>query len=474
MVQEQFQARRNHLALLLPPEEARPWPFDPCWQLYGRCACAQKNAASRELPGVSSVRRLPHGNTYSMQLVVISAPQGAFMRAIHGLIPNIPSAQNNLLICFSHLRWNFVYQRPQHLLSRAAKSDIVYFLEEPVFEDISSPRLDLRTTDEGVMVGVPILPHGMSHEQVVEAQQELLDDLLLGLPDRPIILWYYTPMALEFSRHLRPDVCVYDNMDELSAFRGAPPPLIAMERELFERADVIFTGGESLYEAKQGRHHNVRCFPSSIDVSHFGKARLSSLAPAADQAGLPAPRLGFFGVIDERMDIDLVGEMADLRPDWQFIMIGPVVKIDPNSLPQRANLQWLGPREYRDLPRYLKGWDVGIMPFAMNEATRFISPTKTPEFLAAGIPVVSTPIKDVVRPYGKLGLVEIASDAEDMVAKCEMLLSRPKQPWLASVDEHLSKNSWDRTWERMREAMGRVTPRAEKLRAPARQESANV
>jgi UDP-galactopyranose mutase len=409
-----------------------------------------------------------------MQLVITSAPQGAFMRAIHGHIPNIPAAPTNLLICFSHLRWNFVYQRPQHLLSRAAKSDIVYFLEEPVFEDVSSPRLDLRVTDEGVVVGVPVLPHGLSGQQVVEIQQELLDDLLTTLPDRRMIFWYYTPMAMEFSRHVRPDVCIYDNMDELSAFRGAPAPLLALERELFERADIVFTGGESLYEAKQGRHHNVRCFPSSIDVSHFGKARLASLENADDQSSLPAPRLGFFGVIDERMDIDLVGQLADLRPDWQIVMIGPVVKIDPNSLPQRPNLHWLGGREYRDLPRYLKGWDVGIMPFAMNEATRFISPTKTPEFLAAGVPVVSTPIKDVVRPYGKMGLVEIADGAEEMVAKCELLLSRPRQPWLSTVDEHLSKNSWDKTWERMREAIDRVMLPVEKIRAPALRESVNV
>lgn len=396
------------------------------------------------------------------------------MRAIHSHLPNIPAAPASLLICFSHLRWNFVYQRPQHLLSRAAKSDIVYFLEEPIFGDVSSPHLDLRKTDEGVVVGVPMLPHGLSGEQVIEIQQDLLDELLSTLPDRPMILWYYTPMALEFSRHLRPDVCIYDNMDELSAFRGAPAPLLVLERELFNFADIVFTGGESLYEAKQGRHHDVRCFPSSIDVSHFGKARLSTLEHASDQAHVSAPRLGFFGVIDERMDIDLVGEMADLRPDWQFVMIGPVVKIDPASLPKNANLHWLGSREYRDLPRYLKGWDVGVMPFALNEATRFISPTKTPEFLAAGIPVVSTPIKDVIRPYGQLGLVEIAETAEEMIAKCELLLARPKQPWLSTVDEHLSKNSWDKTWERMRDAIGRVMPRVEKVRAPVRREVANV
>jgi glycosyltransferase involved in cell wall biosynthesis len=172
-----------------------------------------------------------------------------------------------------------------------------------------------------------------------------------------------------------------------------------------------------------------------------------------DQARIPHPRLGFFGVIDERMDIDLVGAAADLRPDWQFVMIGPVVKIDPATLPKRPNIHWLGGKSYADLPRYLAGWDVGFMAFAMNEATRFISPTKTPEFLAAGVPVVSTPINDVVRPYGEKGLVEIAATAQEVVQKAEALLARPKEAWLQRVDRHLAAGSWDKTWAAMQRLM---------------------
>jgi glycosyltransferase involved in cell wall biosynthesis len=239
-------------------------------------------------------------------------------------------------------------------------------------------------------------------------------------------------------------------MDELSAFRGAPPELVVLERELFLKADVVFTGGHSLYDAKRRRHHNIHPFPSSIEVSHFANARRSMTEPP-DQARIGGPRLGFFGVIDERMDLDLVAGIADSRPCWQLVMIGPVVKIDPATLPLRPNLHWIGPRDYRELPAYLAGWDVAIMPFAINEATRFISPTKTPEYLAGGVPVVSTPITDVVRPYGERGFVEIASDAAGFVAKAAALMQRPKERWLAEVDDYLAATSWDDTWARMKE-----------------------
>jgi glycosyltransferase involved in cell wall biosynthesis len=248
-------------------------------------------------------------------------------------------------------------------------------------------------------------------------------------------------------------------MDELSAFRGASAELLALEQRLFARTDLVFTGGMSLYEAKRNRHHSVHAFPSSIDFDHFAKARHASGAEPQDQARIPRPRLGFFGVIDERMDIDLVGAVADLRPNWHFVMIGPVVKIEPETLPRRPNIHWIGGKSYQDLPRYLAGWDVGFMPFALNEATRFISPTKTPEFLAGGIPVVSTPITDVVRPYGEKGLVEIARTAPEVVEKAETLLARPREAWLQRVDRHLSAGSWDKTWMAVHRLMAHALDR---------------
>jgi glycosyltransferase involved in cell wall biosynthesis len=357
-----------------------------------------------------------------------------------------------LLLCLSHLRWDFVFQRPQHLLTRAARDHDVVFFEEPVFKPgVPAPRLDRHPVPEGVSVAVPVLPEGMAGNAaaVADAQRAMLDGLLAPEAGRRLIAWFYTPMALEFAGHLAPGVTVYDCMDELSAFRGAPPGLLRLEQALLDRADLVFTGGRSLYEAKRGRHPRVFCFPSSIDAAHFGQARARRPDPA-DQAGIPRPRIGFFGVVDERMDLELVRALAERRPDWRFVMIGPVAKVDPEALPRLPNLHWLGGKRYAELPAYLSGWDAGFMPFALNESTRFISPTKTPEFLAAGLPVVSTPVLDVVRDYGEDGLVEIARGPEAFADALARALSRPRTEWLRAVDRRLAEISWDRTWEEMR------------------------
>jgi len=352
-----------------------------------------------------------------------------------------------VLLVLSHLRWDFVFQRPQHLMTRAAASQEVVFLEEPVFEAGAQPRLD-RLERGAVTVMRPVLPEGMSHEVSVATQRALLETVLAPRAGRPLVAWYYSPMFMAIAPQIAADCIVYDCMDELSAFRGAPPEMIEFERRLLARADLVFTGGRSLYEAKRGRHASVHCFPSSIDAKHFGQARQAPAEPES-LGGIPHPRLGFFGVVDERMDIGLVAELAALRPDWHLCMIGPVVKIDPAHLPQAANIHWLGGRDYKELPAYLGHWDLGFMPFALNESTRFISPTKTPEFLAAGLPVVSTAVTDVVRDYGEAGFVEIAQDAKEMALKGEMLLKRPREAWLAKVDAKLATDSWDRTWSRM-------------------------
>ncbi|MGK7861050.1 glycosyltransferase [Falsiroseomonas sp. E2-1-a4] len=353
-----------------------------------------------------------------------------------------------VLLCLSHLRWDFVFQRPQHLMTRAAQDHEVIFFEEPLQEAIPQPRLDLSMQQGGVLRAVPVLPHGLDAAASAAALRVLLDAMLAERAGRPLIAWFYTPMALTFADHLRPDVTIYDCMDELSAFRGAPPAMLAMERRLLDLADEVFTGGRSLFEAKRDRHDRVHCFPSSIDTAHFGRARGELPEPAA-LAGIPHPRIGFFGVIDERMDLALVAAFAALRPDMHLIMLGPVVKIDPASLPQGPNLHWLGGRRYDELPDYLAHWDLGFMPFALNESTRFISPTKTPEFLASGLPVLSTPVVDVVRDYGEAGLVEIVESAAELAEQADALLARPREPFLARVDQQLAKNSWDMTWARM-------------------------
>jgi UDP-galactopyranose mutase len=263
-------------------------------------------------------------------------------------------------------------------------------------------------------------------------------------------LWYYTPMFLGFTSHLASRLVVYDCMDELSAFKGAAPEMKAKEAELLRRAELVFTGGQSLYEAKKETHPKVYCLPSSIDFKHFSQARTWKSEPV-DQQSIPSPRLGYFGVIDERMDLELLAALAVAHPEWQLVMVGPVVKIDPASLPRRDNIHYLGMKSYKELPAYLAGWDVALLPFALNESTRFISPTKTPEYLAGGRPVVSTPITDVVRPYGERGLIRVGSTPEEFIAEVEASLqaSAHYAAWLRQVDKFLHNNSWDNTWNRM-------------------------
>jgi UDP-galactopyranose mutase len=354
------------------------------------------------------------------------------------------------LFVFSHLRWDFVFQRPQHLLSRYVESRRVYYFEEPIFGFSKTPQAVLRRTEEGVKVVVPYLPDGLSPQAQADILRKLLDDVMVEERIRDYALWYYTPMALSFTKHLKPKSIIFDCMDELSAFKFAPPELIEMESELLNKADIVFTGGHSLFEAKKHRHSNIHPFPSSIDYNHFAKARGAVTEPA-DQAKIPHPRLGFFGVIDERMNIELLEGLAKARPEWQIVMIGPVVKIDPATLPKLPNIHYLGKKDYKELPAYLAGWDCALMPFALNESTRFISPTKTPEYLAAGRPVVSTSIRDVVKPYGHEKLVHIADTAEEFVSACEKAMHEAKHDaeWKVRVDEFLALNSWDITWRNM-------------------------
>ena len=355
------------------------------------------------------------------------------------------------LICFSHLRWDFVFQRPQHLLTRFARDHRVFFIEEPFFGD-DGPRFDISQRENGLHVIQPHLPNGCDVDAV-------MNDLIAGLKaDKKIencVVWFYTPMMIRFADGLEPAAIVYDCMDELSMFKGAPPELIPREDELFERADLVFTGGQSLFEAKRDKHPAVYAFPSSIDVEHFEQALNVEKEPA-DQKDIPHPRIGFCGVIDERTDIELLREIAELRPEYQYIMIGPIVKIDENDLPHLDNIHYLGGKDYSDLPAYIGGWDVAMMPFALNDSTRFISPTKTPEYLAAGRPVVSTAIRDVVRPYGEKGLVHIAATAEEFVRAIETALSEESENRRAKAAEHLATMSWDKTQNAMAELIDEV------------------
>ncbi|HEX3700682.1 MAG TPA: UDP-galactopyranose mutase [Phenylobacterium sp.] len=352
-------------------------------------------------------------------------------------------------------------------MTRFAKERRVIVWEEPMFGPPErTPRLDSSVCAEsGVVVLTPVLPEGSAGEDHTAMLRGLLDTVL-ATAEGDVIRWYYTPMMLPFSRHIEAVCTVYDCMDELANFKFAPPELTLLERELMSLADVVFTGGYSLWEAKRDRHPNIHPFPSSVDRAHFARARVLRGEPE-DQAQLSWPRLGFYGVVDERMDLGLLAALADARPDWSLVILGPVVKIDPADLPRRPNIHYLGGKDYEELPRYLAGWDVALMPFAINESTRFISPTKTPEYLAGGRPVVSTPIVDVARHYGELEAVKIAATPTEFVEACDqaLALSRLKGDWLKAVDATLSALSWDETFARMNLEISRAAARRDTAKA---------
>lgn len=389
-------------------------------------------------------------------------PLRASTNAVRPSAETAEHAQNQLhklpdLVCFAHLHWDFVWQRPQHLLSRFAQYGRVFYVEEPFYhaDDLVEPHIEIKERQNGLKVVVVHLPNRLRADDTAadQAQFEQLSKYFNEQRISNFVAWYYTPMALGKSRQFKPSLTVYDCMDELANFKGAHPELRKREQELFRLADLVFTGGHTLYEAKREQHPDAHPFPSSIDKDHFGKARTKTTEPK-DQASIPHPRVGFFGVVDERLDIELLGQLALNHPEWQFVIIGPVVKIDPAALPRTSNIHYLGGKDYQELPAYLQGWDVATLLFADNESTKFISPTKTPEYLAAGRPVVSTPIRDVVRPYGDLNLVQIADNAKDFGAAIEKALVQAQDAdWRQRTDDYLATISWDQTWQQMVELM---------------------
>lgn len=363
-------------------------------------------------------------------------------------------ARNSDLVCLAHLRWDSALQRPQHLLTRFSRERRVFYIEEPVYGD--SIRLEISPREHGLHVVTPHLPAPMAEADLHQVMRGLIDRLFEDLGIANPVLWFYTPMAVPFTNHLRPRLVVYDCMDELSGFAGAPPTTREREAHLLAWADLVFTSGQSLYEAKRARHPQVHSFPSSIDREHFAQARRIRTDPA-DQAGIPHCRAGFFGVVDERFDAALLDGVARAMPDWHFVIVGPVLHIDPAILPHHGNIHYLGGKDYQDLPHYLAGWDVALLPLVHDDSTRFINPTETSEYLSAGCPVVSTSITDVVRPFGELGMARIADGVAGFVEAIGDALKDSDQPrWNAKVDRHVGNRSWDSTWSAMRDLMGQA------------------
>jgi len=361
-----------------------------------------------------------------------------------------------MLVAFSHLRWGFVWQRPQHLLTRFAREMPVVVVEEPEYH-LQSADVRVRQ-DHGVTVVTPLLPwtdeqYGFGNH--VNGQISRLVEPFIRLGADPI-LWYYTPMALGAEpATIRPRLTIYDAMDDLASFRAAPPELRRREARLLSTVDLVFTGGPTLYRQRRDMHPSVHCFPSGVEAAHFASTSVSSHEELARQR---RPILGYYGVIDERLDLDLLAEIADRRPDWTIALIGPVAKIDESTIPVRDNIVRFGQQAYDDLPAFLACFDVALMPFARNEATRAISPTKTLEYLAGGKPVVSTPITDVIALYGDA--VEIAATGEEFVAAAESVLNRTSdadRQWRTRAARLVAAHDWDCIAESMLAVMSRAS-----------------
>lgn len=350
------------------------------------------------------------------------------------------------LVVFSHLRWDFVFQRPQHLLTRFARIGNVLFIEEPVY-DPGPPFVEISEPCANVRVFRPHTPiHAAGfHDDQMAVLAGLLSSAIKAASIGNYCAWFYTPMALPLLQILTPRAVIYDCMDELSAFSRAPLLMTQREQALLKVADVVFTGGPSLYEAKRMLHPSVHCFPSAVDAEHFARGSEAATAHPA-LAALDHPRVGFFGVVDERFDRDLLAALAQARPEWQICIVGPVVKIDPAQLPHSPNIHYFGQQTYADLPYFLAGWDVCLLPFALNEATRYISPTKTLEYMAAERPVVSTAITDVASLYGDLVL--IAHSRAEFVDACARALNETPQECAMrrlSMRRRVAGMSWDNT-----------------------------
>jgi glycosyltransferase involved in cell wall biosynthesis len=373
------------------------------------------------------------------------------------------------LIVFCHLRWDFVFQRPQHLMTRLAEHYRILFVEEPVYDE-GEAHLQKTAVAPNITVCRPhtgIQAPGFHDDQIPTLQALLAD--LVPEGERPVV-WFYTPMALPLLQGFDPALVIYDCMDELAAFKNAPKQLLQRESALLNIADLVFTGGPSLYQSKRDRHSNAHCFSSSVDARHFRKALDRGCSHPA-QEHLPRPRLGFYGVIDERFDTDLIRQVAMARPDWQIVLVGPVVKIDPANLPHATNIHYMGQRTYEQLPQFLAGWDVCLLPFALNESTKFISPTKVLEYMAAELPSVSTPITDVKVPYGDV--VAIADTPEKFIAACDRMLAMTADQRAALVERMraiVAGTSWDLTAGKMHHLIQTTAPSNKARRFIARAE----
>jgi glycosyltransferase involved in cell wall biosynthesis len=352
------------------------------------------------------------------------------------------------IIALCHLSWNWVWQRPQQFLSRLAKTHPILFVET-YCSDTPTGFIRLHSPEghPNVTVCETHLPASRwSDGRFIDRERRRLlrNTLANELAGRfdDAILWFNDPMAVTaFAGYLDESLIVYDCMDELSQFKGAPPALIEREYELLEVADVVFCGGRKMRDKRVRINPNSHFYGTGVDCRHFGSARSPSLAVDSAIAALRGPVLGYFGVVDERIDYELLAALADADPTWHVVMVGPTAKVDPAQFPRRSNLHFLGGRPYAQLPAITKGFSVCLMPFALNEATEYINPTKALEYMAAGRPVVSTALDEVKSNFKTVA--RIAGSHREFIAMCRREVDSPSQTRIERGLSLASENTWE-------------------------------
>jgi glycosyltransferase involved in cell wall biosynthesis len=374
---------------------------------------------------------------------ILSSPRPSPLR------PVSPSAGFPIIV-HSHLGWDWVWQRPQQFHSRLSQRHRILFVEGPVArEGLTAAQVTLREVPD--YPNIVVVQMEMPAERwndgawVDKERRRLVESVLsgpLGADFQDPVQWFYDPMAVTaFAGHLNERAIVYDCMDQLSKFRGAPAELVRRERELLAIANVVFAGGPKIWKDKVTHNANCYSFGCGVDVEHFGHAADPATVVPADIAKLPRPVYGYIGVVDERIDYDLLATLAEKNAGGSVVMIGPWTKVDPSTFPRRENLHWLGQRDYGQLPAYAKGFDVCLMPFALNEATEFINPTKALEYMAAGRPIVSTAIEDVVLQFEDV--VKVARTPEDFAARCARAALLPNVVALRRGLKLAQANTWE-------------------------------
>ena len=360
------------------------------------------------------------------------------------------------IIVHCHLCWDWVWQRPQQFMSRFSQKHRVLFVETVApDENLVTPLVQLRRFEKWPNLTLLRLQFPTwrwnDGAWVDRERRRLVKEALRG-PLRGqfnnAVQWFYDPMAVPaFAGKMGEIAVVYDCMDELSKFKGAPPEIRKREAELLSAADVVFTGGRRMWESKSQHNSNCHFYGCGVDVPHFGKARSEQTIVPEDIANLPKPIFGYFGVVDERIDYELLEKLAKANPNGSIVMVGPMTKIDPAALPRPKNLHWLGGRDYAQLPAYCKGFDVCMMPFALNEATEYINPTKALEYMATGRGIVSSAIYDVVKNFGSV--VKVANSHEEFIQFCREAAERADEGAIQRGLEMASANSWESIVEKM-------------------------